>query len=95
MARHRTAEEKRELAERARELRAAGRSRREIQAELGIGDDLTTPKMVRKNVDDAYVGCLVIRLRQCRTLYQQIEGVWQGIMGGLPEGSEDELSRVV
>ena len=40
MARHRTAEEKRELAERARELRAAGRSRREIQAELGIGDDL-------------------------------------------------------
>lgn len=40
MARHRTAEEKRELAERARALRAAGRSRREIQAELGIGDDL-------------------------------------------------------
>lgn len=40
MGRHRTAEEKRELGERARVLRAAGRSRREIQAELGIGDDL-------------------------------------------------------
>lgn len=32
--------EKRELGEQARALRAAGRSRREIQAELGIGDDL-------------------------------------------------------
>lgn len=40
MGRHRTPEEKRELAEQARALRAAGRSRREIQAELGIGDDL-------------------------------------------------------
>ncbi len=40
MGRHRTPEEKRELAEQARQLRAAGRSRREIQAELGIGDDL-------------------------------------------------------
>lgn len=40
MARHRTPEEKRVLAEQARALRAAGRSRREVQAELGIGDDL-------------------------------------------------------
>ncbi len=40
MARHRTREEKRELGERARALRAAGRSRREIQAELHIGEDL-------------------------------------------------------
>jgi transposase len=40
VARHRTPDEKRELAEQARALRAAGRSRREIQAELGIGDDL-------------------------------------------------------
>lgn len=40
MGRHRTPEEKRELAERARQLRAAGRSRGEIRAELGIGDDL-------------------------------------------------------
>lgn len=40
MARHRTVEEMRELQERARQLRAEGRSRREIQAELGIGADL-------------------------------------------------------
>lgn len=40
MGRHRTQEEKRELGERARQLRAAGRSRREIQRELGIGEDL-------------------------------------------------------
>lgn len=53
------------------------------------------PKAVRPNVGDAYVGCLVVRLRQCRTLYQRIEGVWQGIMGGLPDGGGDDLSRVV
>ena len=53
------------------------------------------PRTVRKNVDQAYVGCLVVRLRQCRTLYQRIEGVWQGIMGGLPVGSEHDPSRVV
>ena len=53
------------------------------------------PKTVRKNTSDAYVGCLVIRLRQCRSLYQQIEGVWQGIMGGLPGGTTSDLSRVV
>ncbi len=40
MGRHRTADEKRALGERASQLRAAGRSRREIQAELHIGDDL-------------------------------------------------------
>lgn len=53
------------------------------------------PKTVRKNVDEAYVGCLVVRLRQCRTLYQRIDGVWQGIMGGLPNGGGDDHSRVV
>ena len=53
------------------------------------------PKTVRKNVDQAYVGCLVVRLVQCRTLYQQIEGIWQGIMGGLPGRGSDDLSRVV
>lgn len=40
VGRHRTQQEKLDLGERARQLRAAGRSRREIQAELGIGDDL-------------------------------------------------------
>lgn len=53
------------------------------------------PKTVRKNVEEAYVGCLVVRLVQCRTLYQRIEGVWQGIMVGLPGGSLEGLSRVV
>lgn len=56
------------------------------------------PKTVRKNVEGAYVGCLVIRLVQCRTLYQQIEGFWQGIMGGLDRRTadpDDDHSRVV
>lgn len=53
------------------------------------------PKTVRKNTEEAYVGCIVVRLVQCRTLYQRIEGVWQGIMGGLPQGGEEDLSRVV
>ena len=41
------------------------------------------PKTVRKNVDDAYVGCLVVRVLQGRELYQRIEGLWQGIMSGV------------
>jgi transcriptional regulator with XRE-family HTH domain len=41
------------------------------------------PKTVRKNVDEAYVGCLVIRVLQSRLLYQRIEGAWRGIVGGL------------
>ena len=53
------------------------------------------PKTVRKNTEQAYVGCLVVRLRQCRMLYQRIEGVWQGIMGSLPQGGKEDLSRVV
>ena len=40
MGRHRTPQEKHELGERARALRADGRSRRELIAELGVGDDL-------------------------------------------------------
>lgn len=53
------------------------------------------PRTVRKNVDNEYVGCLVVRLVQCRELYQRIAGVWQGIMGALPAGGADEQSRVV
>ncbi|MCU1674467.1 MAG: hypothetical protein JWN77_2580 [Frankiales bacterium] len=40
MGRHRTPEEKVELGQVARRLRAEGRSRREIAAELHVGDDL-------------------------------------------------------
>jgi transcriptional regulator with XRE-family HTH domain len=40
VGRHRTPEEKVQLGEQARAMRAAGKSRSEIQAVLGIGDDL-------------------------------------------------------
>lgn len=53
------------------------------------------PRTGRKNVADAYVGCLVVRLVQCRTLYQRVEGVGQGIMGGLGPSPAVDLSRVV
>ena len=53
------------------------------------------PITVRKNVGSAYVGCVIVRLVQCKTLYQRIEGVWQGIMAGPPDGGADDLSRVV
>lgn len=53
MGRHRTQEEKRELGERARQMRAAGRSRREIQAELGIGDDLAKALLAGTDLPDA------------------------------------------
>lgn len=53
------------------------------------------PSTVRKNTGATYVGCVVVRLVQCRELYQRIEGVWQGIMGGLPDGVAQDPSRVV
>lgn len=53
MGRHRTYEEKLELGEQARALRAAGRSRREIQQELGIGEDLCGQLLVGTDVPDA------------------------------------------
>lgn len=40
------------------------------------------PTTVRLNVGDDYRGCLVVRLVQCRVLYQQIEGAWTGIVAG-------------
>lgn len=53
------------------------------------------PKTGRKSVAQGYVGCSVVRLLQCRTLHQRIEGVGQGIMAGLPDGGAEDLSRVV
>lgn len=53
MARHRTPEEKRELGERARAMRAAGRSRREIIAELHVGEDLLVQLLAGTEVPDA------------------------------------------
>jgi transcriptional regulator with XRE-family HTH domain len=40
------------------------------------------PRTVRKNVGQAYQGCLGIGVRQSRLLYQEIEGIWQGIVAG-------------
>lgn len=40
------------------------------------------PKTVRKNVDDDYHGCLVIRVLQSADLYRRIEGWWYGIVLG-------------
>ena len=42
MGRHRTPAEKRELGERARDMRGAGLSRRQIISQLGVGEDLLT-----------------------------------------------------
>lgn len=52
MARHRTPEEKRELGEKARAMRAEGRSRREIMAELRIGEDLLQQLLAGTAVPD-------------------------------------------
>ncbi len=38
------------------------------------------PKTVRKNVGDAYRGCLVIRVSQGAELYRRIEGWWSGMV---------------
>ena len=56
------------------------------------------PRTMRKNTGETYAGCLIVRLRQCRILYQQIEGLWEGMMGGLTgavAASDDDQSRVV
>ncbi|MFE9412421.1 hypothetical protein ACFYN0_27050 [Streptomyces sp. NPDC006704] len=39
------------------------------------------PKTVRKNVGEAYRGCLVIDVQQSADLYRRIEGWWCGIVG--------------
>ena len=80
MGRHRTPDEKRELEQRARELRAAGRSRREIQAELGIGDDLARvflrdaplPDRLRRPRAKDEVRAVAVRLRSEGATYDQI-----------------------
>jgi hypothetical protein len=37
------------------------------------------PKTVRRNVGDAYNGCLVIDVKQSAELYRSIEGWWRGL----------------
>jgi DNA-binding CsgD family transcriptional regulator len=53
VARHRTPEERRELGERARALRAEGRSQREILRELRVGEDLLRQLLRGIEVPDA------------------------------------------
>ena len=40
------------------------------------------PKTVRKNVGEAYRGCLAIYVRQSAELYRRVEGCWYGIVEG-------------
>ncbi|MFG2830967.1 hypothetical protein ACGFWI_26420 [Streptomyces sp. NPDC048434] len=40
------------------------------------------PKTVRKNVEEDYHGCLMIRVSQSAELYRRIEGWWYGIVLG-------------
>lgn len=80
MGRHRTQEEKRELGEHARQMRAAGRSRREIQAELGIGDDLAkallagtaVPESLRRSRAKDELRAEAVELRRQGATYDQI-----------------------
>ncbi|MEU7088142.1 hypothetical protein [Streptomyces achromogenes] len=44
------------------------------------------PKTVRKNVGEAYRGCLVISVLQSADLYRRIEGTWYGIVGAVRPG---------
>ena len=53
MGRHRTPEEKVQLGEQARAMRAAGKSRREIEVALGIGDDLAKELLRGMEVPDS------------------------------------------
>lgn len=80
MGRHRTAQEKQELGEQARQLRAAGRSRREIQQELGIGDDLAKALLAGTEVPDSLkrprakdeLRRVAVEMRQQGATYDQI-----------------------
>jgi hypothetical protein len=40
------------------------------------------PKTVRKNVGEAYRGCLVIYVTKSADLYRRMEGAWYGIVLG-------------
>jgi transposase len=48
------------------------------------------PKTVRHNTGDDYHGCLVVSVRQGRVLYQQIDGLWRGMVAASLDGGRDE-----
>jgi orotate phosphoribosyltransferase-like protein len=80
MGRHRTATEKVELGEQARAMRAAGKSRREIMAELKIGEDLAKALLRGTELPDSLVRprakddhrAAAIELRKAGRTYDEI-----------------------
>ncbi|MEU6068475.1 hypothetical protein ABZ864_29465 [Streptomyces sp. NPDC047082] len=46
------------------------------------------PKTVRKNVGDAYRGCLVVKVLKGADLYRRIEGSWYGIVLSVREADQ-------
>lgn len=90
MARHRTVQEKRELQERARQLRAQGRSRREIQAELGIGDDLAKAFLRGVPLPDS-----LVRPRAEDDLRERVREMrWQGATCRTPRATPSVRPRL-
>ncbi|MEU0027993.1 hypothetical protein [Streptomyces sp. NPDC006335] len=47
------------------------------------------PKTVRKNIGDAYRGCLVIKVLRGTDLYRRIEGSWYGIVVAVREAGQE------
>jgi hypothetical protein len=47
-----------------------------------------TPRTVRHNQGEYYHGCLVVNVRRCRSLYDAIDGWWQGLARSLEPPSE-------
>jgi hypothetical protein len=80
VGRHRTPDEKRELGEQARALRAAGLSRREIAAELDISDDLAKalvagvplPDRLRRPRAKDDVRAAAVQMRLAGAIYDDI-----------------------
>jgi transposase-like protein len=52
------------------------------------------PKTVRHNTGIDYHGCLIVSVRQSRVLYQQIDGLWRGMVAGVtPRGGNPDPTR--
>lgn len=47
------------------------------------------PVTTRRNTGETYRGCLTIAVRKSRLLYQEVEGLWLGVVRGLPTDAAD------
>ena len=109
MGRHRTPEEKVLLGEQARAMRAAGKSRQEIRAELHVGDDLLTELLAGTDVPDGLKRprakdehrAAAVALRETGRTYDEIAdelGVSKGSLSlwlrDLPHPTEEERAAV-